>query len=386
LEKNCMTDGNQGRQLQLGIIGTGLAVEKLHWPALKRMPERFRTVAFANRTRPKAEHFSQYSGVSMNEFTADYEELLRRDDVEVVLISLPIPLNLSVTRAALEAGKHVVCEKPAGSNEAEGREYVELVAKYPEQTVLVAENWFYRDDLRYARSLLDEGVIGRVHLVAWRTVSQLIPRAGQFSSTPWRHHPDYEGGAHLDGGVHHLAEIRLLCGDVARLAGETQDANTTHGGPSDLSLNLRFVSGAIGSYTAAYPELAVPAEPNDLRLYGTEGVMTLGREGTSIYRADGSVETYRVEQQDGGYYNEFLNFHEAVTAGASLVGTAAQSYRNMELVLKGLASADVGQVITLDEWPIPLAADAVPLWRPAGATDLFEGLEVEVTRETRQTG
>ena len=190
-----MTDGNRDmRQLRLGIIGTGLAVEKLHWPALKRMPERFKTVAFTNRTRQKAEHFSQYSGVSMDGFTEDYEQLLKRDDVEVVLISLPIPLNLPVTRAALEAGKHVICEKPAGSNDAEGREYVELVAKYPQQTVLVAENWFYRDDLRFARSLLDDGAIGRMHLVAWRTVSQLIPREGQFSITPWRHHPGYEGG------------------------------------------------------------------------------------------------------------------------------------------------------------------------------------------------
>ncbi len=380
-----MTDGDQGhgRQLQLGIIGTGLAVEKLHWPALKRMPERFRVVAFANRTRPKAEHFAGYSGASMDDYTDDYEKLLRRDDVEVVLISLPIPLNLPVTRAALEAGKHVICEKPAGANEAEGREYVELVEKYPERTVLVAENWFYRDDLRFTRSLLDDNVIGRVHLVAWRSISQLIPRAGQFSSTPWRHDPGYEGGAHLDGGVHHLAELRLLCGDVARLAGETQDANTTHGGPSDLTLNLRFVSGSIGSYTASYPELAVPSEPNDLRLYGTEGVMTVGREGTLIYRPDGTVETYKVKGADGGYYNEFLNFHEAVTAGAPLVGTAAQSYRNMELVLKGLASAEAGQVIALDEWPIPLSAFAVPLWRPAGASDLFEGLDASVTRTVR---
>ena len=384
-----MTDGNRDmRQLRLGIIGTGLAVEKLHWPALKRMPERFKTVAFTNRTRPKAEHFSRYSGVSMDGFTEDYEQLLKRDDVEVVLISLPIPLNLPVTRAALEAGKHVICEKPAGSNDAEGREYVELVAKYPQRTVLVAENWFYRDDLRFARSLMDDGAIGRVHLVAWRTVSQLIPREGQFSITPWRHDPGYEGGAHLDGGVHHTAQIRLLCGDVTRLSGETQDANDTHGGPSDLSLNLRFVSGAIGSYTASYPEIAVPSEPNDLRLYGTEGVMAIGRwsEGTSIYRPDGSVESFKVEQKDGGYYNEFLNFHQALTEGAPLVGTAAQTYRNMELVLKGLDSAETGQTVTLDEWPLPLAAAAVPLWRPAGATDLFEGLDVKVTRETRQAG
>ncbi len=173
-----MTDAGRRREpIRLGVIGTGLAVEKLHWPALKRMPDRFRVAAFCDLERPTAEHFAGYSGAAMDDYTADYHDLLRREDVDAVLISLPIPLNYAVTRAALEAGKEVICEKPSGANEAEGRAFVELAAAHPERTVLIAENWFYRDDLRLARSLLDEGRIGRVHLVAWRCVTQLVPRA-----------------------------------------------------------------------------------------------------------------------------------------------------------------------------------------------------------------
>jgi predicted dehydrogenase len=377
-----MTDEiRRGRPIRLGIIGTGLAVEKLHWPALERMPERFRVAAFCDVERAAAERFAGYSGADMAAYVADYRDLLRRDDVDAVLISLPIPLNYPATRAALEAGKDAICEKPAGANEAEGRAFVELAALHPARTVLIAENWFYRDDLRLARSLLDEGRIGRVHLVAWRLVSQLVPRAGDFSSTPWRHRPGYEGGPHLDGGVHHIAQLRLLCGDADRVAGETQDANTIFGGPSDLALNLRFVSGAVGAYAASYPELPVPAEPNDLWLYGTEAVMAIGRGEIRVHRPDGMVEIHRVEQSDGGYFNEFLNFHEAVTVGAPLVGTVAQSFRNMELVLRGIESARQGQAMTIGAWPADLSAVAVPLWRPAGATDLFGGLPTTVTRE-----
>ena len=384
-DEESMTDAGRGRSpIRLGIIGTGLAVEQLHWPALRRMPERFRVVAFCNRTRPKAERFAGYGGVSMDAFTADFRELLRRDDVDAVLISLPIPLNYPVTRAALEAGKHVICEKPAGANEAEGRAFVELAAAHPERTVLIAENWFYRDDLRLARSLLDGGRIGRVHLVAWRTVSQLVPRRGEFSSTPWRHQAEYEGGPHLDGGVHHIAQLRLLCGDADRVSGETQDANAIFGGPSDLTLNLRFVGGAAGAYTASYPELAVPEESNKLRLYGTEAVMAVGRGEIRVHDPDGTVELYRVEGSDGGYFNEFLNFAEAVSDGAPVVGTVAQSYRNMEIVLRGIASAREGRAMTIDPWPDPLSAAAVPLWRPAGAADLFDGLSTTVRREVHK--
>lgn len=376
------SQGRQARPIRLGIIGTGLAVEQLHWPALKRMPDRFQVVAFCDVERSHAEHFAGYSGTAIDGYTADLRELLRRDDVDAVLISLPIPLNLPVTRAALEAGKHVICEKPSGANEEEGRAFVELAAAHPERTVLIAENWFYRDDLRLARLLLDQGRIGRVHLVAWRTVSQLVPRPGEFSSTPWRHRAEYEGGPHLDAGVHHTAQLRLLCGDAVRVTGEIQDANTIFGGPSDLVLTLHFATGATGSYAASYPELAVPPESNEMRLYGTEAVMTVGRQEIRIYRPDGTVEVVRVEMADGGYFNEFLDFAEAVATGAPVAGTVAQSYRNMEIVLKGIESARLGRMVAIEEWPAPLSATAVPLWRPPGSTGLFDGLSTRVTNET----
>jgi len=367
--------------LRLGIIGTGLAVEKLHWPALKRMTDRYRVVAFCDIERSHAEHFASYSGASMDDYTPDHHDLLGRADVDVVLISLPISLNYPVTKDALEAGKHVICEKPTGANADEMNAFVELERKHPELTVLIAENWFYRDDLRFARSLLDDHVIGRVHLMAWRNVSQLIPREGEFSSTPWRHHADYVGGPQLDAGVHNTAQIRFLCGDVDRLSGAIQDANTTHNGPSDLTLNLNFVSGAIGSYAASYPELAVPGEPNDMRLYGTDGVMTIGREGIRVYRPDGSVEAWTVRMSDAGYYNEFLNFHQSLTGDAPLVGSVAQSVRNMELITQGIASAEQGTMMKTAEGPIELSATAVPLWKPAGVEGLFDGLDVDITHE-----
>jgi predicted dehydrogenase len=370
--------------IQLGIIGTGLAVEKLHWPALKRMTDRYRVTAFANRGRAGAERFAGYSGVLMDAYTADYRELLARDDVDAVLISLPIPMNLPVTRDALAAGKDVICEKPTGANADEMRAFTDLPGQYPDRTVLIAENWFYRDDLRQARALLDQGILGRVHLMAWRSVSQLVPRDREFSSTLWRQDAAYVGGPHLDGGVHQLAQIRFLCGDAERVSGETQDANDIFAGPSDLAMTLRFVSGATGSYTASYPEYRVPEEPNDMRIYGDEGTMAIAGRTIRVFRTDGSVERWQVEMPDGGYYNEFLNFYEACTGAAPLVGTIEQSVRNMELLMQALASAETGREGAMAEGPIPLAADAVPLWKPAGAEGIFDGLDgvsVEHTTE-----
>ncbi|MDQ6833079.1 MAG: Gfo/Idh/MocA family oxidoreductase [Chloroflexota bacterium] len=370
------------RPIRLGIIGTGLAVEQLHWPALVRMPERFIIAAFANHSQPKAERFAHYSGASMADYHADYHDLLRRDDVEAVLISLPIPLNYSVTRDCLAAGKHVICEKPTGVDEEEGRAFVALQSAFPERTALIAENCFYRDDLRLARSLLDANAIGRVHLMTWRMVNQVVPVPGRFSSTPWRHHPTYRGGAHLDGGVHHTAQIRMLCGGVRQLSGAIQTANTTIDAPSDLTLTLWFAGGAIGNYTACYPDIPVPPESNEMRLYGTEGILTLNGQATSrqvaIHRPDGSIEEHRFDEIDSGYYGEFLNFYEAIVHDAPVIATIEQNFQNMLIILRGLDSAEQGRVLDLDE------ASGVPLWRPYGASGLFDGLPGHYTTEMRQ--
>jgi predicted dehydrogenase len=164
------------------------------------------------------------------------------------------------------------------------------------------------------------------------------------------------------------------------VAGEIQDANAIFAGPSDLSLTLRFASGVAGSYVASYPEIAVPEEPNDMRLYGTEGMMSIAGRGVRILRPDGTVERWTVKMPDAGYYNEFLDFHQALAGEATLVGTIAQSVRNMEILMYGLASAEWGKAM---EIPGDHAAQAVPLWKPAGAEGLFDGLDgVEVTHET----
>jgi predicted dehydrogenase len=373
------------RSIRLGVIGTGLAVEQLHWPALKQVPERFTIAAFANHTRPKAEHFAAYSGASMDDYTADYHNLLARDDVEAVLISLPIPLNYTVAQEALAAGKHVICEKPTGKDEAEGRAFLALADEYPDRVILIGENFFYRDDLRQARSLLDANTIGRVHLLTSRMVNQSVPVPGRFSSTPWRHHPQYRGGAHLDGGVHHTAQIRLLCGDAVQVHGETQKANSTIDAPSDLTLNLHFAGGAIGNYTACYPEIPIPSEPNEMRLYGTEGVLVVGGQAgdrtITVYRPDGTQVQHRFTEGDNGYYNEFCNFYDAIVYGEPVVSTVAQSVRNMLIVLRGLDSAEQGRAITLDDAPAGDVA-GVPLWRPRGASGLFDGLPIKQATTT----
>ncbi|GAA0944706.1 Gfo/Idh/MocA family oxidoreductase [Pseudonocardia zijingensis] len=363
-----------GDPIRLGLIGTGLAVEQLHWPALRRMPDRFEVTAFAERSPEQAQRFASYAGVDDGRHHEDHRDLLARDDVDAVLVSVPIPLLLGIARDVLEAGKHLLCEKPTGTDEEQARAFLEFEREFPDRVVLVGENYFYRDDIRHARALLDDGAIGKLHLMAYRRAGQTVPRAGRFTSTPWRQRPQYRGGVHLDAGVHDIAQIRVLCGEVLRVHGAVQWANSTIDSPSDLALNLTFSGGAIGNYTACYSEIPVPPEPNDMRLYGTEGVLVLsGPEAerrVTLMRADGTTRTDVFRGIDNGYYGELCDFSDAVRHGGPVVGTIAQSVANMRIVLAALDSAEESAVVALDS-PVE---GGVPLWRPRGASGLFDGL------------
>jgi predicted dehydrogenase len=377
--------------IRLGVVGTGLALQHLHWPALSRLSDRLSVVAFADTSSEAAGRFAATAGLGMERYHPEYRHLLARADVDAVLILLPIPLLYDAARAALEAGKHVVCEKPPGGDLDQGRAFLRLEREFPDRVLLVAENFFYRDDLRLARSLLDAGAIGRLNVMVWPQAGQYVPRAGGFSSTPWRQRPAYRGGPHLDGGVHMIAQIRLLCGDVRRLHGLVQYANSAMGGPSDLSLNLAFVSGAVGNFTAVHAEIAVPPEARGLRLYGSAGAMVFGNaygrgpRTFSVYGPDGAGREHRVAGADGGYYNEWLDFCATVAARAGgdterrPVGTVAQSFTNMLVVLRGLDSAEgEGEVDLAPDAPQPLVERPVPLWRPDPGGDLFAGLPVTI--------
>ncbi len=368
------------RPIRFGIIGTGLAVKKLHWPALTRMADRFAVVAFANRTRSTAEEFAALANLSMNDYTADYSDLLRRDDVEAVLVCVPIPRLLSITRDCLAAGKHVICEKPPGVDLAEARQFMALVGQYPRQKIMMTENFFYRDDLRLARSLVEGGAIGRPQLFLERWVDRLAPTPGEYSGTPWRYKPEYRGGPLLDGGVHSIATIRLLGGDITHLYARTEWINVTMDAPSALAMTFGFASGAIGNCIWGFLGNPVLDEARETRLYGSEGALIFSEGRVRLIHADGSIEEYRVERTDRGHYNMLLNFYEALVHGEPMVATVRQCFENMLVVLQALESAELGRQTEVVSAGVPPATGGVALWRPRGASRPFDGLPCQVTQ------
>ncbi len=150
-----------------------------------------------------------------------------------------------------------------------------------------------------------------------------------------------------------------------------------------MTLNLHFVSHAIGNYVGAHLPIPVSGEPNEMRLYGANGTLRITNREVHLARADGGSTQYAVES-DGGYYNQLLNFYDAVVYDEPIVGTVAQSYHNMLIVMRALDSAEAHQPMAIADPPGGLQARGVPLWRPRGSADLFAGLPTRVIEQVTE--
>jgi predicted dehydrogenase len=227
---------------------------------------------------------------------------------------------------------------------------------------------------------VDEGGIGRPQILIEKWVHQLVPTPGDYSITPWRYKPEYRGGPLQDGGVHSIATIRLLGGDITGLYARTAWANKTMDAPSAMAMTCGFASGATGNCVWGFLGNPVLDEVRDTRLYGSEGALISSRGQVRLIRADGSIEEYRVEPTESGHYNMFLNFHDAVMHDEPIVATVRQSFENMLVVLQALESAARGQQVDMVAAGVPAETGGVPLWRPRGMSGLFDGLSCQVVR------
>ncbi|NUU24388.1 MAG: Gfo/Idh/MocA family oxidoreductase [Streptomycetaceae bacterium] len=187
-------------RIRIGVLGAArIAPTALTKPA-RLIPE-VTVAAVAARDPDKAEKFARRQGIRT--VHRDYAELLADPALDSVYIPLPNGLHAEWTLRALEAGKHVLCEKPMTANEAEAREVAEA-AKRSGLVCVEAFHWRYHPVARRMREIVDEGEIGPVrHVSASMCFPLPLPRDIRY---------DYAlaGGSLMDGGCYAVNAVRHL--------------------------------------------------------------------------------------------------------------------------------------------------------------------------------
>jgi UDP-N-acetylglucosamine 3-dehydrogenase len=210
-----------------------------------------------------------------------YADALADPDVDAVVVAVPPRWHLELTLAALEAGKHVLVEKPAFLRESD---YLEVIRARDAagKTVIVGENDHYKPLAVTLRRLLADEVVGDMLMASFTSVADKPKGA-----TDWRNDPDLAGGdAFFEEGVHWLHLAGSLGPRIVRVDAHTptparEPQGEDRRGRSAL-VAFDYDNGAVG---AIFYSREVPSLLGGLRLskiYGRRGVITFESNGGAV--------------------------------------------------------------------------------------------------------
>ncbi len=327
-------------RVKLGIIGCGIAARNLHWPALQKLQDKFEIVAVCNHTEPKAREFAEMAGGVP--YDLDSRQLLQRPEVEAVDIVLPIELSYPVTRDALSAGKHVITEKPLAKNMEEAGEMLKLAATTPLVT-MIAENYRYRPAYLRLKEILDSGALGNVYAAVWNLWFEM-KTTNRYAQTRWRIHHQYPGGFVTDGGVHQMAALRMLTGEIVSGAAFARSVNPAIGETDTLSIQFRTDKGVDGLLNLFYTARGISRD--EFLLFTTKGTVSVtgGRVILSIPGQDDQVEEV---PGDSGYVGEFEDFYNTIRFGSTVRSPFTEGYRDLQVILAAQEAAKQGRGFTI---------------------------------------
>jgi len=227
-------------RVKVGIVGSRFQADCIA-AAVKAVPDEAEVVAVASPTPGNADAFAQRHGIARA--YADYRELLRDPDVEMISISAPNRLHAAITIDAARAGKHVVCEKPLCVTLEEADAMIDACRRAG-VLLLYAEELFFAPKYVKAKQMADEGAFGRIHLV-----KQGEKHSGPHSDWFW----DVDqsgGGALMDLGCHGIAFCWWFLGKPHVMSVYSRLATQVHGdrtkGDDEAITIVEFEGGAIG--------------------------------------------------------------------------------------------------------------------------------------------
>ena len=289
-------------------------------------------VAVASRDRQRAEAYAREWGIERAH--GSYEALLEDPDVEAVYISLPNTMHSEWSIRALEAGKHVLCEKPFSRDIAEVEQAFDAAER---EGRLLMEAFMYRHNPQTKRlqELVGEGTIGDLRIVRAAFSYSL------FDAENIRLRTDVDGGSLMDVGCYCVSGSRLLAGEPDTVYGQQVI------GPTGTDWVFAGAMCFPGDVLAHFDCGTSLPERDELEVIGTEGVLFLDDPWhcdvpVIEVRRDGDVEVIRLEPEDS-YRLELENLSDAIRGEApALLGRedAVAQARALEALTRSARTAE----------------------------------------------
>ncbi len=324
-------------KIRWGVLSTAKIGREWVIPALQRASN-CDLVAIASRDRETADEAASSLGIPKAYGT--YEDLLRDPTIDAIYNPLPNHLHAPWTIAAAQAGKHVLCEKPLGLNEAEARQIVEVCAS---EEVHLMEAFMYRWHPQWVaiHDLVASGRIGEiVSIQSWFSY---------FGDDPEniRHKPEYGGGALMDIGCYPINISRLLLGDAVIDVHASMIIHSAYG--------VDITTSALLDYGHAHSSFTVSTQAESsqrVSIHGTEGRIwtDLGFNVPSDHPCtvhltrnteapwDPPIESIRIDPADQ-YALQAAAFADAILSGTPAEYGPEDAIANMAMLDRVFAAA-----------------------------------------------
>jgi D-xylose 1-dehydrogenase (NADP+, D-xylono-1,5-lactone-forming) len=292
--------------MRLGIVSTADINRKVIPGA--HASDKVELIAVASREQPRAEEYAKTWKIPRA--YGSYEALLEDPEIDAVYISLPNTMHREWSIRSLEAGKHVICEKPFSRHPADVEEAFDAAERSGR---LLTEAFMYRHNPQTARlaELVREGAIGELRVIRSAFSYSL------YDPENIRLRTDVDGGSLMDVGCYCVSGSRLLAGEPEGVYGQAYTGAT--GTDWVFAGALRFPGDVVALFDCG---TSLP-ERDELEAIGTEGSLFLDDPWHAtapvieIRRADG-VERVKLDRVDS-YRLELENLADAIAGEAHLL-------------------------------------------------------------------
>jgi len=327
------------KKVRWGILGAAKIAREAVIPAMLKRPysDHLEVVALASRTLAKAEAVCRVHGIA--KAYDSYEALLDDASIDAVYIPLPNHLHVPFSIRALEAGKHVLCEKPIALSYDQARELVRVAGEHSRLKIMEAFMYRHHPQWQWAKQVVHREQIGEVRVIDSCFYFDDDDPAGIL------HHPEWGGGCLMDIGCYPVSLSRFLFNaEPARVLARFEE-EPLFGVDRSVAGILEFDQGAA---TFACSTKLAPFQR--VSVFGTRGRLELelpfnphiDRPTRALLEVDGSVERVEFDVCDQ-YGIQADLFSRAILDNTDVPTPISDSLANMQtidaLVRSGAAQA-----------------------------------------------
>lgn len=352
------------RKLRVGLIGAGIA--QRHLAGYNWNKDLFEVPVLCSLDEDRGRQAVAEFGVG--EYTSDVETLFARDDLDVIDICTPPDSHFALSKRAIEAGKHVICEKPLFGSIADVDAMSEIVGKTDRKFMPIFQ-YRYGTGLQKLKRLIELGLAGRPFLT---TVETHWWRGPAYYEVPWRGKWASElGGGLLGHAIHAHDMLNYVHGACAEIFAHGATLVNKIEVEDTMTLSVKMANGSLAALSMT---LGSRKEISRLRFCFSDMVAesilepyTMGRDpwtfiaGTPEHQAriDAALAEHQVTED--GYTRQFELFHQAVMTGGEPPVTLEDARNSLALVTAAYHSQRTGQPSQL---PITPAHPLYGSWLP----------------------